>query len=185
MAIPTNPILISDIIAEATSIENEDFMLIEQIGTHKKISGSSFQSSGSSLWTKNLDDSLIYVDDVVTIGSQFTNSGQQYALWLTTQFEAVQKNEQIRLQASAGNSNQLLIKSNAAPTFAYGASSSGARWQEQWQNADGGHLRISSGNINILMRKTPQSFFMYSFPAADPVDTGRLYKTGNVVKISL
>lgn len=179
MAIPTNPILISDIIAEATSVENEDFLIIDQVGTHKKIAGTNFQSSGSSFWTKNIDDTLIYDTDVIAIGASTPANTDVVRVFGFT----LSRSKLIRIQASAGISNQLIIKSNAEAGFSYGTASAAARFSESTSIVNN-DFQIGSGRDEMLM-KFAGGFFMNPFPIVDPADVGRIYKTGNVVKISL
>ena len=60
MAIPTNPILINQIIAIATSLEDEDWLLLEQDGVHKKMAG--INVAADSEWAKNPDDTIYFAE---------------------------------------------------------------------------------------------------------------------------
>lgn len=98
MAIPTNPILINQITEVAASLLPEDFLLIDQEGTHKKVQASAFEEV-VPLWTQNPDDTIYYLKKI-GIG---TSSPQESVHVIAEIGPAV------KLQSETTNGNTIII----------------------------------------------------------------------------
>ena len=115
MAIPSNPILIGQLLNEAVIVEDDDTLLIDQDNQHKRISGAAFKASLLDTWQKTNGD-LFFDTGNVGIGINAPTAGLHL---VGRQFLAMSEGQGLHIDNTtiAGGNTDLLISQSAAASI--------------------------------------------------------------------